>query len=231
MDKPDDKPQHSIGGLILVVIDVILVLGAFLTLGFVVPVFEEMFRDFGAPLPPPTQFVMNISRLIMANYGAGLVFLTGLMVFGIVWTYITLHQQRKRATLFATLWAIFVAVVLLLAAMTCMMFSPLCRTVYLTGGPMTESPSSPNHIVVILEQSLEARKGREWKAVKIDLAHPFVVVTHKAKTGSTTILHAWPETQNDFNVPMIRFNSGAILYEITKDEYRQLEKLNECLNR
>lgn len=34
---------------------------------FVIPVFEQMFADFGGQLPAPTQFVVNLSRMIRAN--------------------------------------------------------------------------------------------------------------------------------------------------------------------
>jgi type IV pilus assembly protein PilC len=43
----------------IVVVGVIMV--------FVIPVFEQMFSDFGGQLPAPTQIVVNLSRMIRAN--------------------------------------------------------------------------------------------------------------------------------------------------------------------
>ena len=43
----------------IVVISIILI--------FVIPVFEEMFKDFGAALPVPTQIVVDMSRFIKGN--------------------------------------------------------------------------------------------------------------------------------------------------------------------
>ncbi len=53
----------------VVVVGVILV--------FVIPVFEEMFADFGKALPAPTQFVVNMSRFVKSRilYIIGAIFL------------------------------------------------------------------------------------------------------------------------------------------------------------
>ncbi len=45
--------------IVVVAIGVVMVL-----LIFVIPVFETMFKDMGATLPAPTQFVVNLSRLV-----------------------------------------------------------------------------------------------------------------------------------------------------------------------
>ncbi len=47
----------------------------------VVPQFEDMFADFGAALPAPTQFVVNLSKWLTANIGYIMV---GLVVAGVV---------------------------------------------------------------------------------------------------------------------------------------------------
>ena len=39
----------------------------FVLLYFVIPVFEQMFRDFGGALPAPTQFVIDLSNSLRAN--------------------------------------------------------------------------------------------------------------------------------------------------------------------
>jgi type IV pilus assembly protein PilC len=43
----------------------IIVVGVIMV--FVIPVFEQMFSDFGGQLPAPTQIVVNLSRMIRAN--------------------------------------------------------------------------------------------------------------------------------------------------------------------
>jgi type IV pilus assembly protein PilC len=43
----------------------IIVVGVIMV--FVIPVFEQMFADFGGQLPAPTQIVVNLSRMIRAN--------------------------------------------------------------------------------------------------------------------------------------------------------------------
>jgi type IV pilus assembly protein PilC len=48
--------------IVVVAIGVVLVL-----LIFVIPVFETMFKDMGAELPAPTQFVVNLSRLVKSS--------------------------------------------------------------------------------------------------------------------------------------------------------------------
>ncbi len=47
---------------------------------FVIPVFEEMFADFGKALPAPTQFVVNLSEFVQARIVSILVTL-GLLIF------------------------------------------------------------------------------------------------------------------------------------------------------
>jgi type II secretory pathway component PulF len=75
METSDDKRQHSAVALILLVLDLFLATCMFLELGFVVPVCQDMFRDFGQKLPTPTQVVINISNTIMVFHG---------IVFGIL---------------------------------------------------------------------------------------------------------------------------------------------------
>jgi len=55
----------------------IIVVGVIMV--FVIPVFEQMFSDFGGQLPAPTQIVVNLSRMIRANifYLLGAVVLAG----------------------------------------------------------------------------------------------------------------------------------------------------------
>ncbi|MBW2355495.1 MAG: type II secretion system F family protein [Deltaproteobacteria bacterium] len=54
---------------------------------FVIPVFEQMFADFGGQLPAPTQFVVSLSRMIRAN----ILYLLGAVVIAVF----ALRQVRK----------------------------------------------------------------------------------------------------------------------------------------
>jgi type IV pilus assembly protein PilC len=78
----------AIMGVAIVVITVLLV--------FVIPIFENMFKEFGgAALPAPTQIVINISQWTQSNFfllilgGVGLVFL---------WKYIRKNPKGREIT-------------------------------------------------------------------------------------------------------------------------------------
>ena len=83
------------------------------------------------------------------------------------------------------------------------------------------------HIVDQLISSLDGRRSWSVTGVKIHLKSPDVVVTCGPLSGTHNTIHAWPENQNDFNVPMIRINAGNILYQISEDEFSKLKELNE----
>ncbi len=59
-------------GIAVIVLAVILI--------FVIPVFEEMFADFGSELPAPTQFVVALSDLVKSK----ILFILGALVLGAV---------------------------------------------------------------------------------------------------------------------------------------------------
>jgi hypothetical protein len=127
MENQGDRPKHSVGALVLLVINLLLAVCICLQLAFVVPAVGEMFRDFGARLPMPTQIVLNISGVIMAFYGLGFSILICFMVGTIIWTYVTLHRRGDRRTLFASLWTILLALIVLMGIMTITMFAPIFR--------------------------------------------------------------------------------------------------------
>jgi hypothetical protein len=81
------------------------------------------------------------------------------------------------------------------------------------------------HIVDQLVSSLDGRRSWASNVVKIHLKVPEVVVTSRPPTGSPNVVHAWEH--NDYSVPMIRIDSGEALYQISKEEFSQLKKLNE----
>lgn len=75
--------------IVVVAIGVVMVL-----LVFVIPVFESMFKDMGATLPAPTQFVVNLSRLVKSyiHYMFGFVVL---LFFGFKKYYDTDSGKRN----------------------------------------------------------------------------------------------------------------------------------------
>lgn len=78
-----------------------------------------------------------------------------------------------------------------------------------------------------LVASLDGRRSWPSHAVKVWLKNPNVVVTRRPPAGKPIVVHAWPANQNDYYVPMARINSGDTLYEVSAEEYQELEKLNE----
>ncbi|HVN98297.1 MAG TPA: type II secretion system F family protein, partial [Syntrophorhabdaceae bacterium] len=71
--------------IITVAIGVVMVL-----LLFVIPVFEKMFKEMGAELPAPTQFVINLSHLIASIYG-----LVALFIFvGVVIAFLRYYKTE-----------------------------------------------------------------------------------------------------------------------------------------
>ncbi|MEW6218168.1 MAG: type II secretion system F family protein [Thermodesulfobacteriota bacterium] len=61
---------------------------------FVVPVFENMFKDFGASLPAPTQLVVTISNFVKSNFFF-MFAAAGMAIFGVKRTYRT-EKGRER---------------------------------------------------------------------------------------------------------------------------------------
>jgi type IV pilus assembly protein PilC len=55
---------------------------------FIVPVFEEMFKDFGQSLPAPTQFIVTLSNIIKYSWYYVIIFAIAFVVF--------IKQVRKR---------------------------------------------------------------------------------------------------------------------------------------
>jgi type IV pilus assembly protein PilC len=70
----------------------IVILGVILV--FVVPVFDKMFKDFGAALPVPTQIVVNISNFVQHNIIYGVV-LIAVLVFVFKKYYATEKGEKK----------------------------------------------------------------------------------------------------------------------------------------
>ncbi|MCL2760967.1 MAG: type II secretion system F family protein [Desulfuromonadales bacterium] len=85
----------TVMGIAFIVVAVILI--------FVIPVFAKMFKDFGAALPAPTQFVINLSNFIVGHHGLNLAII-GAVLFGIYFVlkkyYATAGGRRAIDALF-----------------------------------------------------------------------------------------------------------------------------------
>ncbi len=68
MEKAAKLKAQVKGAMTYPIITLIIAFGVVaVILVFVIPVFEEMFRDFGAALPAPTQIVINMSDFVVGN--------------------------------------------------------------------------------------------------------------------------------------------------------------------
>jgi len=70
----------------------VVILGVILV--FVVPVFDKMFKDFGAALPVPTQIVVNISNFVQHNIIYGIIFIA-VLIFVFKKYYATEKGEKK----------------------------------------------------------------------------------------------------------------------------------------
>ena len=126
MDTLVEKRGHSALALFLLAIDLFLAVCFFAEVGFVVPVFLDMFRDFGLQLPMPTQVVLNMSNIIMAFHGLGFGVLLCFGLWMIVLMYLAFNRRGDRKRLFARLWLIFVSFLLLMVIIMIAMFISPC---------------------------------------------------------------------------------------------------------
>ncbi len=69
---------------------------------------------------------------------------------------------------------------------------------------------------------LDARTQWSTRHVKINLSGPWITASFVDPEGKNVLVHAWPKTQNDFNVPMMRLDGGAVLYAMTDAEWEEL---------
>jgi hypothetical protein len=93
-----------------------------LLVAVVVPTFEAMFKDFGAPLPGPTQFVLG-TRVLWA-------------IAGIAVPVATVWVARKRPAVSSVVFSTVAAVVMFFVALfvTSALFLPIAQLGELAGG-------------------------------------------------------------------------------------------------
>ncbi len=155
---------------------------------YVIPIFGDMFKDFGATLPLPTQFVMAISGYTRKYFLVGVVLLV-LLVMGIRWYYKQENGRRRidrlllRVPIFGDL----------LRKIAVARFSRTLGTMVSSGVPILESmdivaKSAGNKIIE--EAILRARTSiSEGKTIAEPLADSKVfpiMVTQMVSVGEAT---------------------------------------------
>ncbi len=88
------KIKKAMGYPIAVIIVAIIVIAIMLI--FVIPVFDDMFKSFGAALPAPTQFVVNLSNFLQEWWWA---LFGSIGIFFYVFFYFKKRSQHFRDTL------------------------------------------------------------------------------------------------------------------------------------
>lgn len=130
-----DKSGRKVWTLVLLVVDLLLVTGAFFQLLFVVPTFRAIYVDFGVTPPVLTQILFDLSSALVSFRGVGCGLLYSLVVALILWMYFSLQRSDNRRGLFTRLWLVFSAVVVLVAIMTAVMFMPTFVVTEAIGDP------------------------------------------------------------------------------------------------
>jgi len=69
-------------GLAIALVNVLLI--------FVIPVFADMFKDFGAKLPAPTRMLIDVSDFLKHNF-----FYILIVCYGIFWTFKKVHLHAE----------------------------------------------------------------------------------------------------------------------------------------
>ena len=78
--------------------------------------------------------------------------------------------------------------------------------------PAIAIPAPP---IALLLQDLPNRESWNTEMVKIWLEKPVFVIKHE----NGLLLEAWPDNENDFNVPMLRVDKGQHLFKLSDMEY------------
>jgi hypothetical protein len=142
METTPDKPRHCVGAIVLLVSNLLLALILCFILGFVVPVYTEMFQDFGGPLPTLAQVVAEISNSLRTFYGVGLWLLICILFALLVRMYLFHHRNGNRKALFIRLWLTLIVFSVLTGII---IFALLCP-VFRVGDLMTvTAPTSANN--------------------------------------------------------------------------------------
>lgn len=117
---------------------ILVVVAIWIVLVFVVPVFGEMFADFGAELPGPTMLVLNLSGFLRTYFLGAAVLLCALI--GLVgYAYSALRDSGDRTIAVTGMLGTLALLLILLCVIVAAMFLPVFRIGGTIGGSATES--------------------------------------------------------------------------------------------
>ncbi len=121
----------------ITILVVALIVSAILLI-YVVPVFADMFKSFGGQLPGMTQFVVNLSNFLVANW---------LPVFGSMYGVLTAFKQAKKRSIAFQHWLERFSLKLplfgaLLKASSIARFTRTLATMFAAGTPLVEAMDS-----------------------------------------------------------------------------------------
>jgi hypothetical protein len=85
---------------------------------------------------------------------------------------------------------------------------------------VVESAAAHEAVAGALLQDVDKRKTWPVRSVKFHASQPELRVQLKSSAGEAVELHAW--RHNDFDTPMMRLNSGDVLYALTESEFASL---------
>lgn len=125
---PDQsRPQAWLAFGVFAALCVLLVGG----LVFVVPVFAEMFADYGTELPKPTQIVIDVSMWLKYNVLVLVLALFGPLVGG----YFLAAGDEQKSGDAGILWGFALCLLILIGCVVLALFLPTFQVNAVTGGP------------------------------------------------------------------------------------------------
>lgn len=138
MNIPESTSRYRIGGLVLLALTIIVAIGSLLEIAFVIPIFDNMFRDYGADLPKLTTFMIALSHMLTAFHYVGFVVLLTLALCTIVLLYLVDNRRQVPKPLYPRLALSLVAFILLIGFVTMTMYLPISKMGTIVGGTVSE---------------------------------------------------------------------------------------------
>lgn len=137
---PESTSRYRIiGGLILLALTIIVATGSLLEIAFVIPIFDNMFRDYGADLPGLTTFMIALSHMLTAFHYVGFIVLLTLTLCTIVLLYLVDNKCQVPKPLYPRLALSLLTFILLIGFVTMTMYLPISKMGTSVGGTVPES--------------------------------------------------------------------------------------------
>ncbi len=130
------KIKKAMGYPIAVIVVAIIVISIMLI--FVIPVFDDLFKSFGADLPAPTQFVVNLSAFLQEWW---YVLIGGIVLFFYVFFYFLKRSEKMRESMDRILLKVaIIGPILEKAAIA--RYARTLQTMFAAGTPLVEALGS-----------------------------------------------------------------------------------------